>query len=124
MQGASALQSVLSKSPGELDVFVVWEPVLPRDVRPPSSGTMARVPDPRVTQWWDPQRRVSAELQRVGVRPSGGVVWDVVLVFDAGAVWGEVPPAPEWQGGDVARVQASLAEHLASVAGRAGEAAP
>ena len=80
----------LSKSPGELGVFVVWEPVLARDVRPPSRATMARVPDPRVSQWWDPERRISAELQRVGVRPSGG---------------------------DVVRVQKSLAEHLASIAG-------
>lgn len=120
MQGASALQSVLSKFPGGLGVFVVWEPVLPRDVRPPSSATMARVPDPRVTQWWDPERRISAELQRVGVRPSGGVVWDVVLVFGASAAWGAMPPLPGWQGGDVVRVQKSLAEHLAS----AGDAAP
>lgn len=91
--GASAIESLLERMPDPgLRIFIVWEPVLPTDWSAPGRGVMARVPDPRVTQFWDQDRKLSAVLggpaqlaQIAAVNDirfaMKNVIWDAVLVF-------------------------------------------
>jgi len=58
-----------------LRVFVVWEPVLITDWHAPGAGAVARIPDARVTQFWDPRRSLSQAIRR------GRVVWDYVAIY-------------------------------------------
>lgn len=124
MQGASALQNILDKHPDPtLRVLVVWEPVIPTDVARPTSGTLGRLHDPRVAQYWDGERSLSREMVRA-VRadparyhferemPEDFVVWDVVALFPPGTVWESDPPVPTYYGGPVVEVMDALREAL------------
>jgi hypothetical protein len=127
VQGSSALEGVLERVPGPVDVFVIWEPVLPSDLLPPGSSTLARVKDPRAWQLWDRGHRVS-DAMRAGMvaHPSGipittrrrngreeGVLWDAVAVFPPEARWEETMPAPLYLGGDVVDVVTAFQAQLA-----------
>ncbi len=75
----------------DIRVFVVWEPVLPTDLAPPSTAALARVPDRRVTQYWDGKRALS---RLMGEHDRASVVWDYIAVFEPGATWQDAPPKP------------------------------
>ena len=59
----------------------------------PSTGTLARVSDPRAMQFWDPKHLVSAELRRsraaIPGQPEpaccddGGYYWDMAVLVPA-----------------------------------------
>jgi hypothetical protein len=93
-------------------VFVVWEPVLITDWHPPGASAVARVPDARVTQFWDPGRTLSQSIRR------GRVVWDYVAIFPPVVRWSDVFPAPRFSGTPVVRVIDDLRRQL--VNGRVG----
>jgi hypothetical protein len=59
---------------------------------------VGRIPDARVTQFWDPRRSLSQAIRR------GRVVWDYVAIFPAGVRWGDAFPAPQFSGAPVVRV--------------------
>jgi hypothetical protein len=113
VRGASALNRLLAEFPGApLHVQVVWEPVLKTDLAPPLTGVLNLIDDPRVVQYWDPRRVVSAELVRaVNQRPDRFgfdeplppefVVWDVVALYDRSARWDGDVPVPIHYGGPV-----------------------
>lgn len=102
MQGASALQKLLTRHRdiADLRVFVVWEPVLPTDLAAPSTATMDRVPDGRVTQFWDPKRLLSHAM---GEHDRRSVVWDYIAIYKPGETWAEAPPKPVYEGSPVVR---------------------
>jgi hypothetical protein len=122
VRGASALQDVLKDAPAAgTRVFVVWEPVLPTDIAPPTSRDMARVPDRRVAQYWDKSRVLSAEFWRTKKEhperdrltfgdfvESIGIVWDVVAVFGPDAEWTDMLPVPSYFGGPVVHIDAEM----------------
>ena len=130
MRGASALDELLAEFPdAPLHVQVVWEPVLATDIAPPLTRVLRRIDDPRVIQYWDPHRVVSAELVRAGNAdparygldgpfPPGFIAWDLVAVFDPGARWERDPPVPVSYGGPVvdaiADARSAIAEALAA----------
>lgn len=103
MQGASALQKLLTqhRDMANLRVFVVWERVLPTDLAAPSTATMGRVPDGRVSQFWDPKRLLS---HAIGEHGSKSIVWDYVAIYKPGDIWAEAPPKPLYEGSPVVRV--------------------
>lgn len=101
MQGASALNKLLAEQKDAgIRVFVVWEPVLPTDLGAPSTATLKRLSDPRVSQYWDKQHVVSRLL---GERDRASVVWDYVAVYRPGKLWDQVPPEPASSGVPVVR---------------------
>jgi hypothetical protein len=59
-RGASALEDVLRERPQTpVDVLAVWERVVstavaPAAMRAPPTSMLARIPDRRVAQFWDP----------------------------------------------------------------------
>ena len=92
MQGASAIEKLLGEQHDpRVRVFVVWEPVLATDLGAPSTATLRRVSDARVSQYWDKEHLVSRLL---GERDRSSVVWDYVAVYQPGKVWDQAPPEP------------------------------
>lgn len=129
MRGASALQAVFDKRPAaELRVLVVWLPVVPTDIAPPTTGVLARLHDSRATQFWDEGRltsktiRSTVEKSPTWVKPEDqdlcwgqGVVWDFVAVFPAGARWDEQLPRPDFYGYPVVRSMDGLEKRLKAI---------
>jgi len=92
LQGASALDKLLlERKEAGIRVFVVWEPVLPTDLGAPSTATLKRLSDPRVSQYWDKEHIVSRQL---GERDRSSAVWDYVAVYEPAKVWDHAPPEP------------------------------
>jgi hypothetical protein len=79
----------------ELRAFVVWEPVLPTDLAAPSTAALARVPDLRVTQYWD-RKRILSHL--MGEHDRRSVVWDYIAVYEPRTIWQDAPPKPIYSG--------------------------
>jgi hypothetical protein len=96
LQGASALNKLLAEQKDAgIRVLVVWEPVLPTDLGVPSTATLKRLSDPRVSQYWDKEHLVSRLL---GERDRSSVVWDYVAVYQPGKLWDQAPPEPASSG--------------------------
>jgi hypothetical protein len=91
------MDEVVKGAAAELRVYVVWEPILPDDDAPSAARAARGFADPRVTQYWDPDRTLGLVLgERLGVPPRDpgrvtGVAWDVYLLFGRGARWADAP---------------------------------
>jgi hypothetical protein len=102
-------------------VLVVWEPMLGTDLRSPVNGALARIPDQRARQFWDPQHLVAKELRRIeGENPGQpkpdccvdrGFFWDQAILFAPHAKWRQTPSAVFWNG-PVVRVASALQQAL------------
>ena len=90
-------------------MLVVWEPILLTDLRAPTKGTLARIPDRRVRQFWDPHHEVSRALSRMaklrlsggsntGTDTSSGVHWDEAIVYAPHSKWEDLPTPLFWRG--------------------------
>jgi hypothetical protein len=95
------MKEVLAKLPSpSLRAYVVWLPVLEGDDLAGARRQAARLHDPRVTQFWDPEARLGHELAAtLGLPPrpqsaTDGVAWDVYIVYNRGADW-RAPPT-DW----------------------------
>lgn len=106
-------------------VFVVWEPVIPTDLAPPTTRALARIGDRRVAQYWDPDRALSEDIVRsVLAAPDrydlddalyeDSIVWDAVALFAPGVRWEHEFPAPAFYGFPVVTAVAGLGDALAS----------
>ena len=82
-------------------VFVIWEPVLPSDLFAPSTSTLSRIHDARVSQYWDKPRVVSRSMGETG---HDSIVWDIVAIYQPGKLWQQSPPEPSYSGGPVVEV--------------------
>jgi hypothetical protein len=82
-------------------VFVIWEPVLPSDLFAPSTSSLKRISDGRVSQYWDKQRLVS---HLMGETDHDSIVWDYVAVYESGKLWEKAPPEPAYSGNPVVEV--------------------
>ena len=117
MRGASALEAELASVPDKkARLFVVWMPVLATDLGPPSTDTMARVPDRRAAQYWDPKHAISARFLALAkahpdwlsaderTQADRPVVWEFVATWKPGARWEAELPRPDFHGGPVVHV--------------------
>jgi len=85
-----------------LRAYFVWLPILARDNFAAAKGAAARIPDPRVTHFWDGDRALGWRLGELLALPARdpahphGVAWDVYLAYARRAGWpkGAGPPAP------------------------------
>ena len=82
-------------------VFVIWEPVLPSDLFAPSTSTLGRIYDARVSQYWDKPRVVSRSM---GETDHNSIVWDIVAVYPSGKLWEQAPPEASYSAGPVVDV--------------------
>jgi hypothetical protein len=108
LRGASALGKALAEHPrAQARVYVVWFPVVKSDLGPPSAAARAPLRDPRVLEFWDPDRRVSPRMidralklaRAKGETPDfdeGAIAWDVIAFLPEATVWEEPFPTPLW----------------------------
>jgi hypothetical protein len=115
LRGSSVVEKLLEQHrEAKVTVFAVWEPILPTDWIPPTTGALGRLSDRRVRQFWDREHilaRVMAE-SRAGMPPPdccerSGMLWDLIAVYPAGAEWGATLPRAAVFNGPVVRVMAS-----------------
>lgn len=102
-------------------MLVVWEPMLPTDLRSPVNATLRRLPDQRARQFWDPQHLVAQELGRMaGENPdhpkpdccvNRGFFWDMAILYASHSKWRQTPTAVFWNG-PVVRVASALEKAL------------
>jgi hypothetical protein len=103
---------MLSEHPNvKVTVFAVWEPILPTDWMPPTTGTLGRLSDRRVTQFWDKNHVVAQVLaeSRLGKPEPNcctrrGTLWDLIAVYPPGPEWRAMLPAATVFDGPVVRV--------------------
>jgi len=98
------------------------------DFNSPSAGNLARIPDQRAMQFWDPKHLVAHELSRRATanppqpKPaccvSRGFFWDDVLLYAPHAQWSSDPRSAFWDG-PVVRVIPNLEAALNHLEGSA-----
>jgi hypothetical protein len=75
----------------------------------PSGSALARIPDLRARQFWDPQHLVTQDVSRAAARrqpalpgPSccihGGLHWDEAILYPSGSHWQQAPAPAVWDG--------------------------
>jgi len=95
--------------------------MLATDLRSPVRGTLGRIPDKRVSQFWDPQHHVSQELRRLADQNSAmlkpnccidnGFFWDDAILFAPNSKWRQAPTPIFWNG-QLVRVISALEKAL------------
>ena len=119
LAGSSSVEAILRRHPGDkIRIFAVWEPMLPTDWGRPSTGVMARLSDPRVTQVWDKNHLIAGLIERGadGRRPAcctrNGHWWDVIAAYPPGAKWRAAAPVPELLNGTIVQTASQLGAQL------------
>ena len=85
-------------------MFAVWEPILPTDYSSPGTAILARLSDPRVTQYWDKNHLFAEQLGSKIAADAGqpkpncctrqGIQWDEIAVYGQDTQWdGQLPRA-------------------------------
>ncbi len=88
--------------------------------RAPTTGTLARLSDRRVQQYYDPDRLLAKRLRADARAPqpieecctSRGVLWDVIAIYPGDARWGERAPVATFFNGPVVDVIEGLKQAL------------
>jgi hypothetical protein len=95
----------------KVGVLAAWEPILPTDWSAPTTSALRRLSDRRVAQFWDKEHllaKAMAESRDPTSKPEccdrHGVLWDLIAVYPAAAVWGQTLPAATVFNGPVVRV--------------------
>jgi hypothetical protein len=119
LEGSSSVEAILRRYPGKnLRVFAVWEPMLPTDWGRPSTGELARLSDPRVTQVWDRGHLIARQIEKGadGRHPAccsrHGAWWDVIAAYPPAAQWTGTAPVPELLNGTIVRTAPQLQDQL------------
>jgi hypothetical protein len=98
----SAAQIVLSlPRADDFCLYILWLPVLEGDTPHVAEQVQERLPiDDRLRHFWDHDLMLSRAYHQVlqlGQRPRPHhLAWDIFLLYDAGIVWNEEPPLPEF----------------------------
>lgn len=79
----------------DLRVYAVWVPIIWSDWRLAVSRATMRLPDARVSHFWDADGTLVRAYSRVLRLGEGRPAWDVYLLFDRDAEWKDEPPAPQ-----------------------------
>ena len=105
----------------KVTVFAVWQPMLATDVSAPGTRTLARLSDPRVRQYYDPDhllaKRMAADARAPQPTPDcctrKGILWDMMAIYPKRAVWADKMPIADIFNGTVVDVVDGLAQVLA-----------
>jgi hypothetical protein len=113
LKGATVIERILRDRPSQpLNVLVVWQPMLSTDWGRPGTGSLGRLSDSRVRQFWDAEHTVARALKAsfaeregtLGCCITDDIWWDLVAVFPPGAVWNDRFPEPLLLDGTVEEV--------------------
>ncbi len=97
-----------------MDVFAVWEPILPTDWSAPGASVLDRLNDRRVRQFWDANHILASAIKKASseLHPdccvSKGLFWDLTAVYAPGARWNGTLPEPALLNGPVVKNAAAL----------------
>ena len=94
--------------------------MLPTDVSAPTTGTLARLSDPRVRQYYDPEHLLAKRLKTDARAPQpepdcctrNGTLWDLAAVYPPGAEWRDRLPTAILFNGPVVDVMDGIAQAL------------
>ena len=78
----------------DVRVYSVWVPIIWSDFERSVPRATARLGDQRVSHYWDGQGELVRGYSPVLGLPREQPAWDVYLLFDRDAQWGNDPPAP------------------------------
>lgn len=90
------VQQLLDDLKGQdVKVYSVWQPILPSDAKLTVGRATKSLPDPRVSHYWDAENVFAQTFAPVLEIDKA---WDLYLLYDNNAEWGETPPKPiYWQ---------------------------
>jgi hypothetical protein len=112
-------QHVLVDHPGaNVSVLAIWIPMQPGDER--SNVNDVLIDDPRVTNYWDGDKKAGAWLadHRIGdLAEPGAVVWDAYFAFAPQATWGATPDHLVASGSDIIDTTGGLSDHFLPLLG-------
>jgi peroxiredoxin len=97
--GARAVRdSILESLPDEeFGISIVWIDMLPGDKHAAALRSAHLFNDPRVKQFYDPNRIVGMAFAEQLLNENAGPAWDIYMVFDKGASWNDAAPIPvDW----------------------------
>ena len=97
--GAKAVRdSVLNAYPNaDIHVSIVWIDMLPSDNAAAATKSAAIFDDPRVKQFYDPDRKSGYAIAKDLLYENAGPAWDIYLYYDKDAQWTDAPPKPvDW----------------------------
>lgn len=75
-------------------VYAVWASVLKSDFEIAVGGATKRLPDGRVSHYWDGDGRLVKDYGRVLKVGADETAWDVYYLYGREAEWNGDPPAP------------------------------
>ncbi|MCC7307138.1 MAG: hypothetical protein IT173_06215 [Acidobacteria bacterium] len=80
----------------DVKVYSVWVPILPSDAKFTVGRATKTLEESRVSHYWDGDSvLVQGYAPVLGIE---GDAWDVYLLYDENAEWGDMPPKPTyWQ---------------------------
>jgi hypothetical protein len=111
------VQQILEQHPAaRIEVFAVWEPMLPTDWQSPTSGVLARLKDVRVRQYWDPGHLLAKRLAADARDPQpkqacclrNNILWDLAALYPPGVEWKDALPAATFFNGPVVKRKTEL----------------
>lgn len=113
MRGASAMQKLLEQHPAAgVRVFAVWEPVRFADWQRPTTTALARLSDPRVSQFWDHDHMLANQIEKDAAashaRPdcceAKSILFDLAAVYPVATKWSDRLPPPTIFDGPIVKV--------------------
>jgi len=121
LRGASAVDAVLRRYPNApVTVFAVWQPMLPTDLSQPTTGTLGRLSDRRVRQFYDHDHRLAGTMKADARSPQpvqecctlNDILWDLVAIYVPGDKWTDKMPVAKFFNGPVVGVTEGLEKVL------------
>ena len=99
-----------------MQVFAVWEPMLPTDWQSPNSGVLARLKDVRARQYWDPRHLLAQRLAADAHPPQpkqacclrNNILWDLAALYPPGVEWKDALPPATFFNGPVVKQKPAL----------------
>ncbi len=80
----------------DVRVYAVYLPILQTDREGSVPSAMKRLPDKRVSFFWDGKGELAQGYERVLQLPENQPAWDMYLLFNRDGEWKDEPPTPEY----------------------------
>ena len=80
----------------DVRVYAVWVPILKSDIEVMVGRATKRLPDERVSHFWDGNGELVKAYSRVLRLNEEQPAWDVYFVYGRDAEWKEEPPMPAY----------------------------
>ena len=91
------MQEIFEENKSEmLQGAIIWTPMLATDNFEAANQREITFSDPRVKQFWDPDRILGRLLSRI-LSLKAPIAWDVYLLYSSDHAWDtELPPMPDF----------------------------